>query len=161
MCLFNGVLFSLLFGENGVNLDDGDVWVKSVEVIFDYFKGEYFEVFGLSIDLLYIELLVLQVLVDCVVLCDQKECLEKELKQFKIQQSVVVDCVVSKVQVEKLYQDVLDVQKVLEDFCCIQMLIVEEFEKFVELVQLEVFQDEFKCFSDVFVECVQQFFVCL
>lgn len=40
MRLFNGALFSLPLGENGVNLDDGDVWVKSVEAILDHFKGE-------------------------------------------------------------------------------------------------------------------------
>lgn len=39
MRLFNGALFSLPLGENGVNLDDGDVWVKSVEAILDHFRA--------------------------------------------------------------------------------------------------------------------------
>ncbi|WP_204319390.1 hypothetical protein, partial [Escherichia coli] len=78
MRLFNGALFSLPLGENGVNLDDGDVWVKSVEAILDHFKGEHFEAPGLSIDLSHIEPPALQALADRAALRDQKERLEKE-----------------------------------------------------------------------------------
>ncbi|OLQ27702.1 chromosome partitioning protein ParA, partial [Pseudomonas aeruginosa] len=108
MRLFNGALFSLPLGENGVNLDDGDVWVKSVEAILDHFKGEHFEAPGLSIDLSHIEPPALQALADRAALRDQKERLEKELKQLKTQQSVAADRAASKAQAEKLYQDVLE-----------------------------------------------------
>ncbi len=64
MRLFNGALFSLPLGENRVNLDDGDVWVKSVEAILDHFKGEHFEAPGLSIDLSHIRPPALQALAD-------------------------------------------------------------------------------------------------
>ncbi|MGV8384024.1 Mks condensin complex protein MksF, partial [Pseudomonas aeruginosa] len=126
MRLFNGALFSLPLGENGVNLDDGDVWVKSVEAILDHFKGEHFEAPGLSIDLSHIEPPALQALADRAALRDQKERLEKELKQLKTQQSVAADRAASKAQAEKLYQDVLDAQKALEDFRRTQTLTAEE-----------------------------------
>ena len=125
MRLFNGALFSLPLGENGVNLDDGDVWVKSVEAILDHFKGEHFEAPGLSIDLSHIEPPALQALADRAALRDQKERLEKELKQLKTQQSVAADRAASKAQAEKLYQDVLDAQKALEDFRRTQTLTAE------------------------------------
>lgn len=156
MRLFNGALFSLPLGENGVNLDDGDVWVKSVEAILDHFKGEHFEAPGLSIDLSHIEPPALQALADRAALRDQKERLEKELKQLKTQQSVAADRAASKAQAEKLYQDVLDAQKALEDFRRTQTLTAEEPEKLAELAQLEASQDELKRSSDAFAERVQQ-----
>ena len=55
MRLFNGALFSLPLGERGIELDDSDVWVKSLEAVLDGFKGERFEAPGLSIDLTSIE----------------------------------------------------------------------------------------------------------
>ena len=153
MRLFNGALFSLPLGENGVNLDDGDVWVKSVEAILDHFKGEHFEAPGLSIDLSHIEPPALQALADRAALRDQKERLEKELKQLS---SVAADRAASKAQAEKLYQDVLDAQKALEDFRRTQTLTAEEPEKLAELAQLEASQDELKRSSDAFAERVQQ-----
>ena len=139
-----------------MNLDDGDVWVKSVEAILDHFKGEHFEAPGLSIDLSHIEPPALQALADRAALRDQKERLEKELKQLKTQQSVAADRAASKAQAEKLYQDVLDAQKALEDFRRTQTLTAEEPEKLAELAQLEASQDELKRSSDAFAERVQQ-----
>ncbi len=55
MRLFNGQLFSLPLGDKGIQVADGDAWVKSLEAILDGFKGEHFEVPGLSIDLSHIE----------------------------------------------------------------------------------------------------------
>jgi hypothetical protein len=88
MRLFNSALFSLPLGEHGITLDDDGEWVKSVELILDGFKGERFEVPGLSIDISHIEPPALQALADRAALRDQKERLEKELKQLKTQQAV-------------------------------------------------------------------------
>src|SRR3990167_1561630 len=55
MRLFNGQLFSLPLGDKGIQVADGGAWVKSLEAILDGFKGERFEVPGLSIDLSHIE----------------------------------------------------------------------------------------------------------
>lgn len=88
MRLFNSSLFSLPLGEHGITLDEDGQWVKSLELILDGFKGERFEVPGLSIDISHIEPPALQALADRAALRDQKERLEKELKQLKTQQAV-------------------------------------------------------------------------
>src|SRR6218665_858520 len=110
MRLFNSALFSLPLGEHGITLDENGDWVKSVELILDGFKGERFEVPGLSIDISHIEPPALQALADRAALRDQKERLEKELKQLKTQQSVAADRAASKAQAETLYNQVLDAQ---------------------------------------------------
>ncbi len=55
MRLFNGALFSLPLGDRGIELDDSDLWVKSLEAVLDGFKGERFEAPGLAIDLTHID----------------------------------------------------------------------------------------------------------
>jgi len=77
MRLFNSSLFSLPLGEHGITLDEDGQWVKSLELILDGFKGERFEVPGLSIDISHIEPPALQALADRAALRDQKERLEK------------------------------------------------------------------------------------
>lgn len=156
MRLFNGALFSLPLGENGIGLDEDGKWVKSLEVILDGFKAERFEVPGLSIDLSHIEPPALQALADRAALRDQKERLEKELKQLKTQQSVASDRAASKAQAEALYNQVLDAQKALEDFRRSQTLAVEEPGKLEQLAQAEAAQDDLKRASDAFTERVQQ-----
>ncbi|MDE3735107.1 Mks condensin complex protein MksF [Pseudomonas resinovorans] len=156
MRLFNGQLFSLPLGEKGIQLDDGEAWVKTLETVLDQFKGSQFEVPGLSIDLSHIEPPALQALADRAALRDQKDRLERELKQLKTQQSVAADRAASKAQAEKLYQDVLDAQKALEDFRKSQTLSAEEPAKLEELAQLEATQDELKRSADAFTERVQQ-----
>ncbi len=156
MRLFNGALFSLPLGEHGISLDDNGAWVKSLEAALDGFKGERFEVPGLSIDLSHIEPPALQALADRAALRDQKERLEKELKQLKTQQAVAADRAASKAQAETLYRQVLDAQKALEDFRRSQTLVVEEPQKLEQLAQLEAAQDELKRSSDAFTERVQQ-----
>ena len=156
MRLFNGQLFSLPLGEKGIQLDDGDVWVKSLEAILDSFKGERFQVPGLDIDLSNIEPPALQALADRAALRDQKDRLDREYKQLKTQQSVAADRAASKAQAEQLYQAVLDAQKALEDFRRSQTLSAEETGKLEKLAQLEAAQDELKRASDAFTERVQQ-----
>ncbi|QEY64871.1 chromosome partitioning protein ParA [Metapseudomonas lalkuanensis] len=156
MRLFNGQLFSLPLGEKGIQLDDGEAWVKTLETVLDQFKGSQFEVPGLSIDLSHIEPPALQALADRAALRDQKDRLERELKQLRTQQSVAADRAASKAQAEKLYQDVLDAQKALEDFRKAQTLSAEEPAKLEELAQLEATQDELKRSADAFTERVQQ-----
>lgn len=156
MRLFNGALFSLPQGERGIELDDSDLWVKTLEAVLDNFKGERFEAPGISIDLSHIEPPALQALADRAALRDQKDRLEKELKQLKTQQSVALDRSASKAQTEALYQQVLDAQKALEDFRRSQTLSAEEPEKLEQLAQLEAAQDELKRSSDAFTERVQQ-----
>ncbi len=156
MRLFNGQLFSLPLGEKGIQLDDGDVWVKSLEAILDGFKGERFQVPGLDIDLSNIEPPALQALADRAALRDQKDRLDREYKQLKTQQSVAADRAASKAQAEQLYQAVLDAQKALEDFRRSQTLSAEEPHKLEKLAQLEAAQDELKRASDAFTERVQQ-----
>ncbi|MBD9399199.1 Mks condensin complex protein MksF [Pseudomonas sp. PDM11] len=156
MRLFNGQLFSLPLGEKGIQLDDGDVWVKSLEAILDGFKGERFQVPGLDIDLSSIEPPALQALADRAALRDQKDRLDRELKQLKTQQSVAADRAASKAQAEQLYQAVLDAQKAVEDFRKSQTLAAEEAGKLEKLAQLEAAQDELKRASDAFTERVQQ-----
>ena len=156
MRLFNGQLFSLPLGEKGIQLDDGDVWVKSLEAILDGFKGERFQVPGLDIDLSSIEPPALQALADRAALRDQKDRLDRELKQLKTQQSVAADRAASKAQAEQLYQAVLDAQKAVEDFRKSQTLAAEERGKLEKLAQLEAAQDELKRASDAFTERVQQ-----
>ncbi|MNZ15551.1 hypothetical protein D3C78_325030 [compost metagenome] len=156
MRLFNGQLFSLPLGEKGIQLDDGEAWVKTLETVLDQFKGSQFEVPGLSIDLSHIEPPALQALADRAALRDQKDRLERELKQLKTQQSVAADRAASKAQAEQLYQAVLDAQKALEDFRRSQTLSAEEPAKLEELAQLEATQDELKRSSDAFTERVQQ-----
>ncbi len=156
MRLFNGALFSLPLGEQGIGLDEDGQWVKSLEVILDGFKAERFEVPGLSIDLSHIEPPALQALADRAALRDQKERLEKELKQLKTQQSVASDRAASKAQAETLYNQVLDAQKALEDFRRSQTLAVEEPGKLEQLAQAEAAQDDLKRASDAFTERVQQ-----
>ncbi len=156
MRLFNGALFSLPLGEQGIGLDEDGQWVKSLEVILDGFKAERFEVPGLSIDLSHIEPPALQALADRAALRDQKERLEKELKQLKTQQSVASDRAASKAQAETLYNQVLDAQKALEDFRRSQTLAVEEPAKLEQLAQAEAAQDDLKRASDAFTERVQQ-----
>lgn len=156
MRLFNGALFSLPLGERGIELDDSDLWVKSLEAVLDSFKGERFEAPGLSIDLSHIEPPALQALADRAALRDQKDRLDRELKQLKTQQAVAADRTASKAQTEALYQQVLDAQKALEDFRRSETLAAEEPEKLEQLVQLEAAQDELKRSSDAFTERVQQ-----
>lgn len=156
MRLFNGALFSLPLGERGIELDDSDLWVKSLEAVLDSFKGERFEAPGLSIDLAHIEPPALQALADRAALRDQKDRLDRELKQLKTQQAVAADRTASKAQTEALYQQVLDAQKALEDFRRSETLAAEEPEKLEQLAQLEAAQDELKRSSDAFTERVQQ-----
>ncbi|EPN05177.1 hypothetical protein A259_22719, partial [Pseudomonas syringae pv. actinidiae ICMP 19070] len=156
MRLFSSALFSLPLGEQGIALDDGDAWVKSLETILDGFKGDQFVVPGLTINLSSIEPPALQALADRAALRDQKERLDKELKQLKTQQAVAADRSASKVQTEALYQQVLDAQKALEDFRRCQTLSAEESAKLEELAQMEAAQDELKRSSDAFTERVQQ-----
>ncbi|UVE17017.1 Mks condensin complex protein MksF [Pseudomonas sp. LS44] len=155
MRLFNGALFSLPLGEKGIQTE-GDAWIKAVENVLDHFKGNQFEVPGLSIDLSHIEPPALQALADRAALRDQKERLEKELKQLKTQQAVTADRHASKAQAEQLYQAVLDAQKALEDFRRCQTLSVEEASKLEQLAVREAAQDELKRASDAFAERVQQ-----
>lgn len=156
MRLFNGALFSLPLGEQGIALDDGEAWVTSLQALLDQFKGDQFQVPGLSINLSSIEPPTLQALADRAVLRDQKDRLEKELKQLKTQQAVASDRIASKSQTEALYKEVLDAQKALEDFRRSQTLSAEEPGKLEELAQLEAAQDELKRSSDAFTERVQQ-----
>ena len=156
MRLFNGQLFSLPLGEKGIQLDDGNAWVRSLEAVLDSFKGERFEAPGLSIDLAHIEPPALQALADRAALRDQKDRLEREYKQLKTQQTVAADRAASKAQTEQLYQAVLDAQKALEDFRRSQTLSVEEADKLERLAQLEAAQDELTRASDAFTERVQQ-----
>lgn len=156
MRLFNGALFSLPLGQDGIALDDSDAWVQSIEAVLDRFKGERFELPGLSIDLSHIEPPALQALADRAALRDQKERLEKELRQLKTQQAVAADRAASKAQSDALYQQVLDAQKALEDFRRTQTLSAEEPEKLQQLAQMEEAQDGLKRASDAFAERVQQ-----
>ncbi|WP_372866099.1 chromosome partitioning protein ParA, partial [Pseudomonas sp.] len=156
MRLFNGQLFSLPLGDKGIQLDNGDTWVKSLEAILDSFKGERFEVPGLSIDLSHIEPPALQALADRAALRDQKDRLDREYKQLKTQQAVAADRAASKAQAEQLYQAVLDAHKALEDYRRSQTLAVEEDSQLEQLAQLEAAQDELKRSSDAFTERVQQ-----
>ncbi|QLF94410.1 chromosome partitioning protein ParA [Pseudomonas sp. ABC1] len=156
MRLFNGQLFSLPLGEKGIQLDDGEQWVKAVESVLERFKGERFELPGLSIDLSHIEPPALQALADRAALRDQKDRLERELKQLKTQHAVAVDRAASKARADAYYQQVLDAQKALEDFRRSQTLAVEEGDKLERLAQAEAAQDELKRASDAFTERVQQ-----
>ncbi|WP_288755957.1 chromosome partitioning protein ParA, partial [uncultured Pseudomonas sp.] len=156
MRLFNGALFSLPLGERGIELDDSDLWVKSLEAVLDRFKGERFEAPGLSIDLTHIDPPALQALADRAALRDQRERLDKELRQLKTQQAVSADRSASKAQTEALYQQVLDAQKALEDYRRSQTLAAEEPAKLEQLAQMEAAQDELKRSSDAFTERVQQ-----
>ncbi|WP_312601277.1 Mks condensin complex protein MksF [Pseudomonas luteola] len=155
MRLFNSALFSLPLGEQGVRLDDTQ-WMKTLSTVLDGFNGERFEAPGLSIDLSSIEPPTLQALADRAALRDQRDRLERELKQLKTQQAVAADRVLSKAQSDKLYQEVLDAQKALEDFRRYQTLAAQEAEKLEQLAQLEASQDELKRSSDAFTERVQQ-----
>lgn len=155
MRLFNGQLFSLPLGEKGIRAE-GDDWIQAVEAVLDRFKGNTFEVPGLSIDLSHIEPPALQALADRAALRDQKDRLERELKQLKTQQSVTADRAASKAQAEQLYQAVLDAQKALEDFRKSQTLTAEEPQKLARLAELEATQDELRRASDAFAERVQQ-----
>ena len=137
MRLFNSQLFSLPLGEKGLQLDDSGAWVKAVEHILHGFKGEHFELSGLSIDLSHIEPPALQALADRAALRDQRDRLERELKQLKVQQAVAADRAASKAQSEQLYQAVLDAQKALEDFRRCQTLSREEVSKLEQLEQLD------------------------
>lgn len=156
MRLFNGQLFSLPLGEKGIQLDDADAWVKTLEAVLNGFKGDHFIVPGLEVDLSHIEPPALQALADRAALRDQKDRLERELKQLKTQQSVAADRSASKAQAEQLYQAVLDAQKALEDFRKTQTLTAEEPAKLEKLAVLEASQDELKRSSDAFTERVQQ-----
>ena len=155
MRLFNGALFSLPLGEQGIRLDDTQ-WIKTLSTVLDGFNGDRFEAPGLSIDLSSIDPPTLQALADRAALRDQRDRLERELKQLKTQQAVAADRVLSKAQSDKLYQEVLDAQKALEDFRRYQTLAAQEDEKLEQLAQLEASQDELKRSSDAFTERVQQ-----
>nr|WP_019366425.1 Mks condensin complex protein MksF [Pseudomonas luteola] len=155
MRLFNGALFSLPLGEQGIRLDDTQ-WMKTLSTVLDGFNGDRFEAPGLSIDLSSIDPPTLQALADRAALRDQRDRLERELKQLKTQQAVAADRVLSKAQSDKLYQEVLDAQKALEDFRRYQTLAAQEAEKLEQLAQLEASQDELKRSSDAFTERVQQ-----
>ncbi len=156
MRLLNGQLFSLPLSEKGIQVAEGNAWVKSLEAILDGFKGEHFEVPGLSIDLSTIEPPALQALADRAALRDQKDRLEREYKQLKTQQAVAADRHASKAQAEQFYQALLDAQKALEDFRRSQTMAAEAPQKLQLLTQLEAAQDELKRASDAFAERVQQ-----
>ncbi len=156
MRLFNGALFSLPMGPNGLVLQDGNAWVDAVQTVLDRFKGERFELPGMSIDLSTIEPPVLQALADRAALREQSARLEKELQQLKTQQGVAADLSASKSRSETLYQQVLDAQKALEDYRRTQTLSVEEQDKLEQLAQLEAAQDELARASDAFTERVRQ-----
>ncbi|MBD8613141.1 chromosome partitioning protein ParA [Pseudomonas putida] len=156
MRLFNGALFSLPTGPRGLALDDGNAWVDAVQTVLDRFKGERFELPGLSIDLSTIEPPVLQALADRAALREQSARLEKELQQLKTQQAVASDVQASKSRSETLYQQVLDAQKALEDYRRSQTLSAEEPDKLEQLAQLEAAQDELARSSDAFTERVGQ-----
>ena len=155
MRLFNGQLFSLPLGENGIQAD-GDAWVGAVEAVLARFTGDRFEVPGLSIDLSLIEPPALQALADRAALRDQRDRLERELKQLKTQQAVAADRAASKARSEQLYQAVLDAQKALEDFRRSQTLGAEQPGKLERLAEAEAAQDELKRATDSFTERVQQ-----
>ncbi|MBD8828793.1 Mks condensin complex protein MksF [Pseudomonas sp. CFBP 13602] len=156
MRLFNGALFSLPVGPHGLVLQDGNAWVDAVQTVLDRFKGDRFELPGMSIDLSTIEPPVLQALVDRAALREQSARLEKELQQLKTQQGVAADLSASKSRSETLYQQVLDAQKALEDYRRTQTLSVEEQDKLEQLAQLEAAQDELARASDAFTERVRQ-----
>jgi len=156
MRLFNGALFSLPVGPHGLVLQDGNAWVDAVQTVLDRFKGERFELPGMSIDLSTIEPPVLQALADRAALREQSARLEKELQQLKTQQGVAADLSASKSRSETLYQQVLDAQKALEDYRRTQTLSVEEQDKLEQLAQLEAAQDELARASDAFTERVRQ-----
>lgn len=156
MRLFNGALFSLPTGPRGLDLDDSNAWVDTVQTVLDRFKGERFELPGMSIDLSTIEPPVLQALADRAALREQSARLEKELQQLKTQQGVAADLSASKARSETLYQQVLDAQKALEDYRRTQTLSVEEQDKLEQLAQLEAAQDELARASDAFTERVRQ-----
>ncbi len=156
MRLFNGALFSLPTGPRGLDLDDDNAWVDTVQTVLDRFKGERFELPGLSIDLSTIEPPVLQALADRAALREQRARLEKELQQLKTQQAVAADLSASKSRSETLYQEVLDAQKALEDYRRSQTLSREEQDKLEQLAQLEAAQDELARSSDAFTERVGQ-----
>ncbi|MBD8592531.1 chromosome partitioning protein ParA [Pseudomonas sp. CFBP 8758] len=156
MRLFNGALFSLPMGPHGLVLQDGNAWVDAVQTVLDRFKGERFELPGMSIDLSTIEPPVLQALADRAALREQSARLEKELQQLKTQQGVAADLSASKSRSETLYQQVLDAQKALEDYRRTQTLSVEEQDKLEQLAQLEAAQDELARASDAFTERVRQ-----
>ncbi|MBD8475741.1 chromosome partitioning protein ParA [Pseudomonas sp. CFBP 8770] len=156
MRLFNGALFSLPTGPRGLDLDDSNAWVDTVQNVLDHFKGERFELPGMSIDLSTIEPPVLQALADRAALREQSARLEKELQQLKTQQGVAADLSASKSRSETLYQQVLDAQKALEDYRRAQTLSVEEQDKLEQLAQLEAAQDELARASDGFTERVRQ-----
>ncbi|TWI55086.1 hypothetical protein IQ22_01999 [Pseudomonas duriflava] len=155
MRLFNGALFSLPLGEKGITIE-GEQWIKTLNSLLEAFKGERFEAPGFSIDLSTIEAPALQALADRAALREQRDRLERELKQLQTQKSVAADRASSKAQSEKLYQNVLDAQKGLEDFRRYQTLAAHEAEKLEQLAQLEATQDELKRSSDAFTERVQQ-----
>ncbi|CAI3787011.1 hypothetical protein AHFPHNDE_00665 [Pseudomonas sp. MM227] len=156
MRLFNGALFSLPTGPRGLDLNDSNAWVDTVQSVLDRFKGERFELPGMSIDLSTIEPPVLQALADRAALREQSARLEKELQQLKTQQGVAADLSASKSRSETLYQQVLDAQKALEDYRRAQTLSVEEQDKLEQLAQLEAAQDELARASDGFTERVRQ-----
>jgi hypothetical protein len=155
MRLFNGALFSLPLDKQGVQLE-GDQWIGTLNAVLKAFNGNRFEAPGLSIDLSSIEAPTLQALADRAALREQRDRLDRELKQLKTQQSVVADRSASKAQSDKLYQEVLDAQKALEDFRRYQSLAIQEPEKLEQLAQMEAAQDELKRSSDTFTERVQQ-----
>ncbi|MBD8622725.1 Mks condensin complex protein MksF [Pseudomonas sp. CFBP 13727] len=156
MRLFNGALFSLPVGPHGLVLQDGNAWVDAVQTVLDRFKGDRFELPGMSIDLSTIEPPVLQALADRAALREQSARLEKELQQLKTQQGVAADLSASKSRSETLYQQVLDAQKALEDYRRTQTLSVEEQDKLEQLAQLEAAQDELARAIDAFTERVRQ-----
>lgn len=156
MRVFNGALFSLPLGPNGIALDENGAWVKSLEAVLGCINGERFEVPGLGVDLSSIEPPALQALADRAVLRDQRDRLDKELRQLKTQQSVTADRTASKAQADALYQQVVDAQKALEDFRRLGALSQDEPDRLEQLAQLEAAQDELKRSSDSFAERVQQ-----
>ncbi|MFC3606543.1 Mks condensin complex protein MksF [Stutzerimonas tarimensis] len=159
MRLFNGQLFSLPLvdksGEKGIQAE-GDNWVGAVEAVLSRFKGDRFEVPGLSVDLSGIEPPEPQALADRTALLDQKDRLDRELKQLKAQQAVTADRAASKTQAEAFYRQVLDAQKALEDFRRCQTLAAQEAARLEQLAEAEAAQDELKRASDAFTERVQQ-----
>jgi len=156
MRLFNGALFSLPLGKQGIALDDAGTWVKTLEGLLAGFSSECFTAPGLVIDLSTIEPPTLKVLADRSALREQKDRLERELKQLKAQQEVARDMGASKAQAEALYQQVLDAQKALEDYRRCQMLAADADDKREQLALLEARQDQLQRSSDAFAERVQQ-----
>ena len=155
MRLFNGALFSLPLGDRGIELDDSDVWVKTLEAVLDSFKGERFEAPGLSIDLSHIDPPALQALADRAALRDQKERLEKNSSSSRPSRQSPPTATRARPR-PRPCTNRCSMPRRPEDFRRSETLSAEEPEKMEQLAQLEAARDELKRSSDAFTERVQQ-----